>query len=90
MYTKGGIPGIREAYEERLEKTIFDYQWLIQPLGAKNKPAIYIDVHVPIAQKLRYIPGVLEVLKMAWTQYLALLIPALVIFWTISGFLFRN
>ena len=49
-----------------------------------------IDVNIPIQQEVQYIPGVLETLKNAWTQYLALLIPLLLVFWAFVGFLLRN
>ena len=39
---------------------------------------------------MQYIPGVLETLKNAWTQYLALLIPLLLVFWAFVGFLLRH
>lgn len=32
----------------------------------------------------------LETLKNAWTQYLALLIPLVLVFWAFVGFLLRN
>jgi hypothetical protein len=35
------------------------------------------------------VPGILETLKHAWIQYLALLIPALVLYNYFVGFLFR-
>lgn len=49
-----------------------------------------IDVNIPIQQEVQYIPGVLETLKNAWTQYLALLIPLLLVFWAFVGFLLRH
>ena len=73
-----------------VEKLKFDYQWLIQPLGSQYKTEILVDVHVPVQQEIQYIPGVLETLKNAWTQYLALLVPLLVVFWAFVGFLLRN
>jgi hypothetical protein len=48
-----------------------------------------MDIVVPIHQELRYIPGVLETLKFAWIQYLAFLIPSLLIFWVVIGFILR-
>ena len=49
-----------------------------------------MDVYVPIQQEIKYIPGVLETLKNAWTQYLALLIPLVILFWAFIGFLLKN
>ena len=73
-----------------VEKLNFDYQYLIQPLGSKFRTEIMVDLHVPIQQEIQYIPGVLETLKNAWTQYLALLIPIIMVFWAFVGFLLRH
>ena len=62
----------------------------MQPLGSQYKTEMIIDVNIPIQQEVQYIPGVLETLKNAWTQYLALLIPLLMVFWAFVGFLLRN
>ena len=45
---------------------------------------------MPTAQEIKYQPGVLEVLKFAWVQYLALLVPCLLLFQGLAGFLFRH
>lgn len=42
-------------------------------------------------QEISYVPTTLESLKIAWIQYIALLIPSLyVIYWLIIGFAFKN
>lgn len=74
-------------FTERLK---FDYQWLVQPLGSQYKTQVVIDAYIPIQQEIKYIPGVLESLKNAWTQYLALLIPLVVLFWAFVGFLLKH
>ncbi len=61
----------------------------MQPMGSMFTTVIDIYVRIPIAQEIFYIPGVLETLKFAWTQYQAFLIPALLIFWALIGFTFR-
>lgn len=48
-----------------------------------------ISANIPQSQEVKYIPGVLETLKFAWVQYLALLVPSLMIFRCLSGFLFK-
>ena len=49
-----------------------------------------LDIRVPSLQQIVYVPGVLESLKIAWIQYLALLIPCLwVIYKLILGFAFK-
>lgn len=63
---------------------------MVQPLGSQYKTQIIVDVNIPIQQEIQYIPGVLETLKNAWTQYFALLVPLLLVFWAFVGFLLRN
>ena len=72
-----------------IERLNFDYKYLIQPLGTANSSTIKISAEVPIGQRVVYIPGVLETLKFAWVQYLALLIPCLWVFYIVNGFVFR-
>jgi hypothetical protein len=72
-----------------VERLDYDYNVVVQPLGAPGKTSIQLDIGVPINQELRYIPGVLETLKFAWIQYLSLLIPSLLIFWMAIGFILR-
>jgi len=59
-------------------------------LGSQYKTQIIIDVNIPIQQEIQYIPGVLETLKNAWVQYLALLVPLLLVFWAFVGFLLHH
>jgi len=90
VYEKQGLGGILSNYYSRSERLKFDYIHLIQPLGSQFKTKLIITVNIPESQEIKYIPGVLETLKFAWTQYLALLIPTLIIFWSACAFLFRH
>ena len=48
-------------------------------------------IKVPSMQEINYVPTTIESLKMAWIQYIALLIPSLyAIYWLIIGFAFKN
>ncbi|CDW72528.1 UNKNOWN [Stylonychia lemnae] len=59
--------------------------------GTGNIVEIDLDMRIPSLQQLVYVPGVLESLKIAWIQYLALLIPCIwVIYQLILGFAFKN
>lgn len=58
-------------------------------MGNPSKTVLQIYANVPQQQEIKYIPGVLETLKFAWVQFLALLVPCLLIFTYVSGFLFR-
>ena len=50
---------------------------------------IDLAIRVPPTQRVRYIPGVLETLKHAWIQYLAIFLPALWFYKVVIGFLFK-
>ena len=54
-----------------------------------NKLTVDITLKVPQTQRVNYVPGILETLKYAWIQYLAILIPALIVFKEFIGFLFK-
>ena len=59
--------------------------------GSKNSVEITFVIKVPSMQEINYVPTTLESLKIAWIQYIALLIPSLyVIYWLIIGFAFKN
>ena len=73
-----------------IERTVYDQQSiLVKPLGSANKVAIDITVRVPSNQRIRYVPGILETLKYAWIQYLAIFLPALYFFKVFVGFMFK-
>jgi len=62
----------------------------VQPYASPHKTSIVIDVKIPAHQQITYIPGVLQTLKFAWLQYLSLAIPAILIFYSLTGFIFRH
>lgn len=80
---------ILEFYNARKEKTIYDASTIVQPLGSSTSTTIEVTVRIPPSQLVTYIPGTLETLKFAWTQYQSFLIPAFFIYWGILGFLFK-
>jgi len=90
QYHKHSLPEILQNYNDRIERTKFDYKYIVQPVGSRHKTYLSIDVRIPQNEKIDYIPGVLESLKGMWVQYIALLIPSLYVFNKIMGFLFRN
>jgi len=51
---------------------------------------LQIDVHIPLAQEIKYQPGFLETLKFGWVQILAMTVPCVLIFFCLTGFLFRH
>ena len=89
LISKHSMTELLELYHERTEKIEYKYEYLIQPIGNPYKTVIQIYAHVPVQQEVKYVPGILETLKFAWVQFLALLVPSLLIFRWISGFLFR-
>jgi hypothetical protein len=68
-----------------------DYQYFSLPSGNSNRIEIVMEIKIPLQQEFVYVPTVLESLKIAWIQYLAILIPSLyAIYYLILGFAFRN
>lgn len=49
-----------------IERLIYEYSSVIQPVAAPYKSSLTIDVRIPNGQKVLYIPGTLETLKFAW------------------------
>lgn len=49
-----------------VEKTIYEYQEIVQPLGTMNNVIIEANINIPFYQEVKYIPGILETLKYAW------------------------
>ncbi len=80
---------ILNFYNTRKEKTVYDYSAIVQPLGSMYTTTLDITIRIPPEQQIRYIPGTLETMKFAWTQYQAVLIPAFFVYWSILGFLFK-
>ena len=72
-------------------KITHDYQYFSLPSGASKRVELIMEIKIPLQQEFVYVPTVLESLKIAWIQYLALLIPSLyAIYYLILGFAFRN
>jgi Transmembrane protein 231 len=67
-----------------------DYMQVV-PSSSRQRVDIQFDILIPKQQEIIYKPTTIESLKMAWIQYLALLIPSLwVIYKCILGFAFSN
>lgn len=78
------------SHSNFIERTTYtETNLLVQPYGNVEKVVLDISVKIPRTQRVRYVPGILETLKHAWIQYLALLLPAIWIFQEFVGFLFR-
>jgi len=61
------------------------------PSGTQTEVQIVFDIRVPGAQEVLYTPIVMERLKEAWVQYVALMIPSVyVIYFLIVGFSFKS
>lgn len=100
IYDQYSLPDILEFYFDRqgntsypnitIERTIFHQKsLLVQPYGPVNKLTLDISIKIPATQRIRYTPGILETLKYAWIQYLAIFLPALFVFKEFIGFLFK-
>jgi hypothetical protein len=62
---------------------------MVQPYGSVDKLSIDLSIKIPSTQRIRYVPGILETLKHAWIQYIALLLPAIWFYRQLLGFLFK-
>ena len=68
-----------------------DYKQIRIPTGLSNKIEIQFDISIPAQQEIIYEPTVLESIKIAWIQYVSLLIPSLyIIYYLIIGFALKN
>lgn len=63
---KYSLPEILEHYEARNEKTVYNYQSVIQPFGSSKETSIETYIRIPTNQRVSYIPGLLETLKLGW------------------------
>lgn len=81
---------IIEGYQWRKERLGYDYSALVQPYASPYKTSLDFTINVPKSQQVAYIPGILQTLKFAWLQYVSLLIPSLLIFFWVVGFLLRH
>ena len=73
-----------------IEKLVYDYRYFVQPYAAPHKTQLVVNVKIPSHQQVKYIPGTLQTLKFAWIQYLSLVIPSMLVFYTVCGFIFRH
>ena len=72
-----------------MEYIEYDYNKIIQPMGSPSSTTVEMGVHIPVSQEIMYKPGIMEVLKFALVQYLAIFIP---FFWAARqglSFLFK-
>lgn len=89
-YETQSINEMIENYQSRKERLWYDYQAVVQPYANPYKTQIVMEIDIPTSQEVKYIPGVLQTLKFAWVQYLSLLIPSMLVFWGVTGFVFRH
>jgi hypothetical protein len=81
-----------QRYAERNETTVYNYgKPVVSPGGGNSyESTINLKVRIPLAQTLYYEPSTIEVLKFAWVQYIALLIPVVYIILQFVTFVYGN
>ena len=72
-----------------IERTVYDYQEIVQPLGHMYKTSIDVNITIPFNQEVKYMPGVLESIKYAWIQYLSIFLPVIYLYWAAVKFLLK-
>jgi len=84
------IMSIINAQQSKNETLFCDCQNVVIPGGLNNYTEINVMLTIPSSQEIAYIPSILENLKFAWIQYMALFIPIFYIVDKIMKFIYKN
>ena len=85
------LASILERYTQRNLTTRLDNHYFIWAPSGASSSSFHVRVHLHYpTQTLVYTPGVWEVLKMAWVQYLAILVVFAAIFCRVKEYVFSN
>lgn len=74
-YFTYGIRGLLDRYNMRNQTTEYNAEPIISSYGSTTETKVVMSVVVPNYESILYTASVLEIVKYAWIQYLALLIP---------------
>jgi len=86
-----GIPGILDRITLRNQTTVYNAEPIINSFTGGTKTKIVMDINIPLIQETLYFTSVLQMLKLAWIEYFALLIPIYVILYLwIYGFIVKS
>ncbi len=71
----GSFLSALKEYEKRNETLQFRHNEIVVPYGGGAQTEIELKLRVPLNQPVHYVPGMVEMLKTAWIQYMYILIP---------------
>ena len=72
-----------------LEKIELEENHIVQPQGSRFSTTLKLKINIPLAQEIKYGPGLMETLKFAWMQYIMIFIPVIIFTWSGIEFLFK-
>lgn len=81
-----------EIYKDFNSKNVtthYNYEKLIMPFMNSEETELDIEITIPSYQKVYYFAPILYILKFAWIQYLAILIPCVIACYFVLLFIFR-
>jgi len=84
------IMSIVSTQFNRNESLYCDCDNIVVPGSLSNSTEIVVTFNIPPSQQILYYPTLLENLKFAWVQYIALFIPIFFIIHSVLQFAFRN
>lgn len=90
-YFNYGIQGILDRYNTRNQTTVYDANPSVHSFSSTTSTQILMQVRIPTYQPIMYYTSVLEILKNAWIEYFALLIPIYMILYIwLYGFIVKT
>jgi hypothetical protein len=90
-YDNYGIQGIIDRYNVRNQTTMFDARPSVLSFTTASSTQILMQLEIPTYQAIWYYTSVLEIIKFAWIQYFALLIPIYTILYVwLYGFIVKT
>lgn len=84
------LPMTLAKYNDRNETTVYEYGKALVFPGGGSSLEVHMKVRVPANQMIMYKPPFIEVLKFAWVQYLAFLLPLGLLIFEFAKFVFGN
>lgn len=90
-YFSYGISGILDRYSYRNQTTTFKASPIVTTYGSTTSTKVKLILVVPTVESIWYYTSVLELVKYAWIQYLAIFIPVYYILYILLfGFVVKN
>lgn len=84
------LPLLLQRYQDRNFTAEYVHSPPLVRPGGQRSPTINMKIRIPTDASLAYVPPFLEVMKFAWVQYIALLLPVAFILGSFAKFLYSN